>query len=115
MAIHNKSHSNHALMSLIKMRKDNNMKQKTASDFEKPAKIRILHCIMDCCDSLKTLPDESVQLICIDPPYNLELTGWDVYENYIEWAAKSPSDIHQGKSGKHSYRSNGIFLSSVPC
>lgn len=88
MAIHNKSHSNHALMSLNKMRKDKTMKQKSADDFEKPSEIKILHCIMDCCDFLKDIPDESVQLICIDPPYNLELTGWDIYENYIEWAAK---------------------------
>lgn len=88
MAIHNKSHSNHALMSLNKMRKDNSMKQKSAKDFEVPEKVKILHCIMDCCEFLKDLPDESVQLICIDPPYNLELTGWDIYDNYIEWAAK---------------------------
>jgi len=88
MAIHNKSHSNHALMSLNKMRKDNNWKQKTADDFEKPNQVHVLHCIMDCCEFLKSLPDESVQLICLDPPYNLELTGWDCYENYIEWASK---------------------------
>ena len=43
--------------------------------------------IMDCCEFLKKLPDESVQLICIDPPYNLELAGWGSYENYIGWAA----------------------------
>lgn len=88
MAIHNKSHSNHALMSLNKMRKDNCMKHKSAKDFETPDKVKVLHCIMDCCEFLKDLPDESVQLICIDPPYNLELAGWDIYDNYIEWAAK---------------------------
>lgn len=88
MAIHNKSHSNHALMSLNKMRKDNSMKQKSAKDFDTPDRVKVLHCIMDCCDLLKDLPDESVQLICIDPPYNLELAGWDIYDNYIEWAAK---------------------------
>lgn len=88
MAIHNKSHSNHALMSLNKMRKDKSLKQKTAADFEKPEKVKVLHCIMDCCEFLKDLPDESVQLICLDPPYNLELTGWDIYDNYIEWASK---------------------------
>lgn len=88
MAIHNKSHSNHALMSLNKMRKDKTIKQKSSDDFEKPDDVKILHCIMDCCDFLKDIPDESVQLICIDPPYNLELTGWDIYDNYIEWAAK---------------------------
>lgn len=43
---------------------------------------------MDCCDFLKKLPDNSIQLICIDPPYNLELAGWDIYDNYIEWASE---------------------------
>jgi hypothetical protein len=36
MAIHNKSHHNHALMSLNKMRKDKTLKHKTANDFEEP-------------------------------------------------------------------------------
>lgn len=45
MAIHNKSHSNHALMSLNKMRKDNNWKQKSAADFEKPDRVKLLHSI----------------------------------------------------------------------
>jgi len=95
LAIHNKSHSNHALMSLNKMRKDNNIKQKTASDFEKPTTIKLLHCIMDCCEFLKLLPDESVQLICIDPPYNLELAGWDIYDNYIEWASQWMNEAYR--------------------
>ena len=95
MAIHNKSHSNHALMSLNKMRKDNAVKHKSANDFEKPSQTKVLHCIMDCCDFLKKLPDESVQLICIDPPYNLELAGWDIYENYIEWAEKWISEAYR--------------------
>lgn len=88
MAIHNKSHRNHALMSLNKMRKDNALKNKTAEDFSTPERIRLCLNIMDCCDFLETIPDNSVQLICIDPPYNLELAGWDIYDNYIEWAAK---------------------------
>lgn len=88
MAIHNKSHNNHALISLNKMRKDKSIKQKTSEDYKKPQQINVLHCIADCCEFLKKLPDESVQLICIDPPYNLELAGWDIYENYIEWASQ---------------------------
>ena len=75
-------------MSLNKMRKDNTLKHKTSSDFEIPEKSMICLNISDCCDFLKTIPDESVQLICIDPPYNLQLAGWDIYENYIEWASK---------------------------
>ena len=88
MAIHNKSHNNHALMSLNKMRKEESLKNKTSSDFEMPAEIKLLHSISDCGVFLKQLPDKSIQLICIDPPYNLELAGWDIYENYIEWASK---------------------------
>lgn len=101
MAIHNKSHYNHALMSINKMRKDDNLKQKTASDFSEPDQAVILHEIKDCCDFLKTIPDNSIQLICIDPPYNLELAGWDVYENYIEWASKWIDEAYRvlSKSG----------------
>ena len=88
MTIHNKSHSNHALISLNKMRKDNSLKYKSADDFDKPNKVKILLRISDCGDFLKELPDDSIQLICIDPPYNLELAGWDIFEDYIEWASK---------------------------
>ena len=88
MAIHNKSHYNHAFMSLNQMRKNNTIKNQTASDFAIPDKVMLCMNIMDCLDFLKTIPDESIQLICIDPPYNLGLAEWDTYDNYIEWAAK---------------------------
>lgn len=88
MAIYNKSHHNHALMALNKMSKDKTLKQKTAADFDRPEKPMISLSIMDCCEFLKEIPDGSIQLICIDPPYNLELEEWDVYDNYIAWAAK---------------------------
>ncbi len=100
MAIHNKSHSNHALMSLNKMRKDKGLRQKSAVDFNKPEKVKILHAIMDCCDFLKKLPAESVQLICIDPPYNLKLAGWDTYDNYIEWASQWINEAYRVLSKK---------------
>lgn len=88
MAIHNKSHNNHALMTLNKMRKDSSLKHKKGDDFKKPSKVKVLHYIEDCCDFLKDIPDNAIQLICIDPPYNLELAGWDIYADYIEWASQ---------------------------
>lgn len=87
MAIHNKSHHNHALQSINKMRRDN-IKLKSSVDFIMPEMTDILEVTDDCLNLLKSLPDGSVQLICIDPPYNLELAGWDIYDNYIEWADK---------------------------
>ena len=88
MAIHNKSHHNHALMSINKTRRENNLKSTTSANFIKPDRPLLCLNIMDCCDFLKSIPDESVQLICIDPPYNLELAAWDAYEHYIDWAAE---------------------------
>ena len=88
MPIHNKSHRNHALMSLNKMRRDDMLKNKKASDFPSPEKSLLCVSVMDCMDFIKKIPDESIQLICIDPPYNLELADWDIYDNYIEWASK---------------------------
>lgn len=89
------------LANFDKMRKDNNIKQKTAKNFAYPTRIKIVHNIMDCCDFLKKIPDESIQLICIDPPYNLELAGWDVYDDYIEWASKWINEAYRvlSKSG----------------
>ena len=88
LSIRNKSHHNHALMFLNKMRDDTKFKYKTSNDFITPDKIMLCLNIMDCCEFMKNIPDESVQLICVDPPYNLELAGWDIYDNYLEWAAK---------------------------
>lgn len=35
---------------------------------------------------LASLPDASVDLILCDPPYNLELAGWDQFDRYLDWA-----------------------------
>lgn len=87
MAIHNKSHHNSALMSILHNNKEN-IKNKTSKDFKVPNESALLLSIDDCLNSLEKLPDESVQLILIDPPYNLDLEKWDTYDNYIEWAKK---------------------------
>lgn len=70
------------------MLKEDNLKYKSSSDFERPTEIKLLHEISDCGDCLKKIPDNSIQLICIDPPYNLEIAVWDMYDDYVEWAAK---------------------------
>ena len=87
MAIHNKSHNNSALMSINKMNKDN-IKHKTSKDFNIPNDSIQLLMIEDCMEALKKIPDKSIQLICIDPPYNLDLADWDTYDNYMDWCSK---------------------------
>lgn len=39
----------------------------------------------DCNEGLKKIKDKSIQLICIDPPYNIGKDTWDKIENYMEW------------------------------
>lgn len=44
--------------------------------------------ISDVVECLRKIPDNSVQLIIADPPYNIDIAEWDNYDNYIEWAAQ---------------------------
>jgi len=39
----------------------------------------------DCLEQLDHVKDRSVQLVCIDPPYNIGKDTWDTIENYVEW------------------------------
>ncbi|MBR2510061.1 MAG: site-specific DNA-methyltransferase [Lentisphaeria bacterium] len=87
MAIHNKSHSNSGLMSMNRMNKDC-IKHKSSVEFEIPDYTNCLLLNQDCLEILSKLPDNSINLILIDPPYNLDLASWDTYDNYMEWAKK---------------------------
>jgi len=40
---------------------------------------------MDCLEGMKQLEDNSVDLIVIDPPYNIGIDKWDKIDNYLEW------------------------------
>lgn len=86
MAIHNKSHNNSALRSILHKNKED-IKNKTPIELLRPEKTISLLLIEDCVKALKNIPDESIQLILIDPPYNLDLAEWDTYSNYMDWAS----------------------------
>ncbi|MGH7812957.1 MAG: DNA-methyltransferase [Candidatus Binataceae bacterium] len=51
--------------------------------------------IQDAVDFLKALPDSSVQLILIDPPYNLDLDKWDSFHNYLDWAKRWLDELYR--------------------
>ena len=51
--------------------------------------------IGDAVDFLKDLPDSSVQLIIIDPPYNIGIDRWDNFNNYLEWAKEWLDQIYR--------------------
>jgi site-specific DNA-methyltransferase (adenine-specific) len=39
----------------------------------------------DCLEEMKKLKDNSVDLVVIDPPYNIGIDEWDKIENYYDW------------------------------
>ncbi|GAH94471.1 unnamed protein product, partial [marine sediment metagenome] len=39
----------------------------------------------DCLVGMKILPDNSVNLIIADPPYNIGKAEWDKIPDYIKW------------------------------
>lgn len=58
---------------------------------------RSLHGIFieDSVKFLKKVPSDSVQLVLIDPPYNLDLDHWDTFENYLDWAKQWLDEIYR--------------------
>ena len=88
MPIHNRSHSNarHIGMNLLKKQG-----QAHASVAELPSSLpeETVHTatVCDCGELLRQLPDESVQLIVCDPPYNVRAADWDARADYLDWAA----------------------------
>lgn len=50
------------------------------------ARTKHVYEVGDCLDMLAKIPDNSVQLIVCDPPYNILLADWDDHANYIAWA-----------------------------
>jgi site-specific DNA-methyltransferase (adenine-specific) len=38
-----------------------------------------------CLEELEKVADKSIQLVCIDPPYNINKDTWDNIDNYVEW------------------------------
>lgn len=81
----NKSHYNSGLRTLNQMNRTG-VKHSTHVETDKEIRTKHFFLIEDSIEILKKIPNESVQLVLIDPPYNLDLATWDTYSNYLDWA-----------------------------
>ena len=90
----NKSHYNsgHIAMNKLKKNGEKHSAEVNGRNIEKS-----LHgiYIQDAVKFLKQMPDSSVQLILIDPPYNLDLDYWDTYSDYRSWAKTWLDEIYR--------------------
>ena len=81
----NRSHFNPALRMMNKMSREG-IPHKSQRDWQLPAITYHAVLNVDVLDLLRKIPDNSIQLMVCDPPYNLDIATWDRFSNYIEWA-----------------------------
>ncbi|HAO19262.1 MAG: site-specific DNA-methyltransferase [Desulfobacteraceae bacterium IS3] len=90
----NKSHHNAGLIAMNTMKK-NGISHSAA--IEKNVIEKTFHAIYieDAVTFLKKIPDNSIQLILIDPPYNLDIAMWDTFSNYLDWAKQWLNEVER--------------------
>lgn len=90
----NKSHFNSGLRAIKAQSKNGEKHSSTIEHINIERTIQSIF-IEDAIRFLKKIPDNSIQLILIDPPYNLDLDYWDTFENYLDWAKQWLDEIHR--------------------
>ncbi len=90
----NKSHFNSAHMTMNQQKKNGGVHSSKVTEINASCTIHGIF-IQDAVKFLKTLPDSSVQLILIDPPYNLDLDTWDTFNNYLDWAKTWLDEVYR--------------------
>lgn len=90
----NRSHFNSAHRTMNWLNKKG-ISHSSAVKFKIPKKTYHGIFIEDAVKFLKKLPDSSIQLIVLDPPYNLDLATWDTFNNYTNWAKQWLNEIER--------------------
>lgn len=87
MPIHNRSHYNRAHMALNYMRREN-LPHSSHRNVARPEITYHAVLQLPVLSLLRRIPDESIQLIICDPPYNVGAASWDYFDNYLRWAKR---------------------------
>lgn len=92
----NKSHFNKGHIAINSQRK-NGVSHSSNAYLPAHSVKKTIHTVFikDAVEALKSIPDNTIQLILIDPPYNLDLDYWDTFENYLEWAKLWLDEIYR--------------------
>lgn len=51
--------------------------------------------IADCLETLGAIPDEAIQLVICDPPYNIRMASWDERNGYASWAGEWLAEVER--------------------
>lgn len=91
----NRSHRNQGHIGMNALRKSG--KAHASEGIDRQPTEHTYHSVLvaDCLEALKRIPDDSVQLIVCDPPYNILMAHWDEHEDYIGWARQWLQEAHR--------------------
>lgn len=90
----NKSHFNNGHMTLNRL---NRLGKKPNGTSPSQHVEKTIHniCTEDAVSFLTKIPDSSIQLVIIDPPYNLGMDVWDNFTDYLDWAKAWVDQIYR--------------------
>jgi DNA modification methylase len=92
----NRSHRNAGHIGMNRLRK-NGLAHSSAGVAVAPAGAATSHVVAvgDCLETLRKIPDRSIQLVICDPPYNINVAPWDDVEHYVDWAGKWLAEVER--------------------
>ncbi len=85
----NRSHRNAGHIGMNRLRKSG-LAHSSARAASTPSAAPTSHivAVADCLEVLAKIPDQSIQLVICDPPYNINVAAWDDLSHYVDWAGK---------------------------
>jgi site-specific DNA-methyltransferase (adenine-specific) len=92
----NRSHKNQGHIGMNALRKSGRGHTSEAKAI-RPSCEKTIHSVLqaDCLEILRKLPDNSVQLIICDPPYNILMANWDAHQDYRAWSREWLFESHR--------------------
>jgi site-specific DNA-methyltransferase (adenine-specific) len=92
----NRSHSNTGHIGMNRLRK-RGLAHSSARAAKPPGAGPTSHIVAvgDCLDVLRRIPDQSIQLVICDPPYNINVAAWDDHAHYVDWAGRWIGEVER--------------------
>jgi len=91
----NRSHRNAGHIGMNRLRKSGQLHSSARAAAPSTGTTSHIVAVADCLQTLRKLPDSSVQLVICDPPYNIQVAVWDDLGHYVDWAGKWLAEVER--------------------
>jgi site-specific DNA-methyltransferase (adenine-specific) len=91
----NRSHRNAGHIGMNRLRKSGQLHSSARAAAASTGPTSHIVAVADCLQTLRKLPDSSVQLVICDPPYNIRVADWDDLGQYVDWAGKWLAEVER--------------------